>query len=278
MMKNKWIGLLLALAVVAAAGLNVSTALAQNYVHYVVASGDQLGKIAYRYCTTWKDIYSINRDTIGNDPNQIRSGMALTVPAQCDRGGSSVVSPPSASGIFDSGPINHATGIYNDPYYTIAWGDVLSSIGQRFGISWQQIATNNNIEGTIIHTGKALIISNSGDTHPSSQSPPEHVNFKPGATSDARTGVINQGVSKSYLLGVRSGQVMQVVTVSHGEPLHIAITNAKGGLLSLNGDNGKINNNVWVNIPTTGDYYVTVSPLTLPESPSMTFDITYVIE
>lgn len=276
MMKNKWIGLLLVLAVVAAAGLNASTALAQNYVHYVVASGDQLGKIAYRYCTNWKDIYKINRDTIGKNPNLIRPGMALTVPAQCDRGGSSVVVPPPASGVFDSGPITHATGIYNDPYYTIAWGDVLSSIGQRFGISWERIAKDNNIKNTVINTGKTLIISSSGGKHPSSQAP-ERINFGRGATVDSRAGVINQGASKSYLLGVRDGQVLQVVTASHGEPLHIAITNNKGGLLTLNGDNGKINNNAWVNIPVTGDYYVTVSPLTLPESPSMPFDISFVI-
>ena len=178
-MKHKWLALLLILAVtVIAAGLSASTAYAQSYVHHIVAPGDTLGKIAYRYCTSWKDIYAINRDTIGNDPNVIQPGMALTIPAHCDKGGSSAISPP-ASGAVDSGPINHATGVYRAPYYTVAWGDALSSIGQRFGVPWQEIATANGVKGTLIYAGQTLLIPTDGGTGtlPPLQTPPERVYF-----------------------------------------------------------------------------------------------------
>jgi hypothetical protein len=39
-----------------------------------------------------------------------------------------------------------------------------------------------------------------------------------------------------------------------------------------------MDNNLWFTIPTSGDYYVTVAPTTPPESPSLTFDITFVIQ
>ena len=279
-MKHKWFVLLLVLVVtVVAVGLNTSTAYAQSYVHYVVVPGDTLGKIAYRYCTSWKDIYSINRDTIGNNPNVIQPGMALTIPAHCDKGGSTPVSPPP-SGVYDRGPINHATGVYRAPYYYIAWGDVISSIGQRFGVPWQDIAAANGVQGTRIYAGQTLLIptDSSTGTLPPSQTPPERVYFAPGAISDTRQGTINQGVPKSYILTINGGQTLEINTQSHGEPLFVTVANTKGELLPLNGENGKVADNLWVQVPARGDYIVTVAPVTLPESPTLTFDITFVIQ
>lgn len=279
-MKHKWLALLLILAVtVVAAGFNASPAYAQSYVHHIVAPGDTLGKIAYRYCTSWKDIYAINRDTIGNDPNVIKPGMALTVPAHCDKGGAGTVSPP-ASGVYDRGPINHATGIYRDPYYAVAWGDALSSIGQRFGLPWEQIAASNGVKGTLIYAGQTLLIPTDGGTGtlPPLQTPPERVYFASGAISDSRQGTIVQGVPKSYILGINAGQTLEINTQSHGEPLNVTVANSRGELLPLNGENDKVEDNLWVQIPAKGDYFVTVAPVTLPESPNLTFDITFVIQ
>ncbi len=279
-MTRKWLTFIVAIAIMAAGlGFTASETRAQsNYTTHVVQSGETLGKIAYRYCTTWKVIYDINRDTIGKDPNFIQPGMALTVPANCDKGGSATVTPP-ASGVYDRGPINHATGVYRAPYYTVAWGDTLSSIGQRFGVAWQDIAAANGVKGTTIYAGQTLLIPDGSTTITPApeQGPAERVYFQPGATSASRSGVINQGVPKSYILGARAGQTIKVETVSHGEPLGISIGNTRGDLLPVTGVNSQINNSVSVVLPETTDYIVTVRPLTLPESPQLAFDVTFTI-
>lgn len=278
-MNRKWLILLFAVAImVASLGFTASNAVAQtNYITHVVQTGDTLGKIAYRYCTTWKVIYDINRDTIGKDPNFIEPGMALTIPANCDKGGT--ISPPQ-SGVYDRGPISHATGVYRAPYYTVAWGDTLSSIGQRFGVPWQDIATANGIKGSLIYAGQTLLIpdESSGTTPPPpEQGPAERVYFQPGATSASRSGIINQGVPKSYILGARSGQVITVQSVSHGEPLVISIGNTRGDLLPVTGVNSQIENNVSVTLPESGDFIVAIRPITLPEGPQLAFDVTFTI-
>ncbi len=278
-MKRKLFLLLFIIAVVTASlGLSASDARAQAYyTTYVVQSGDTLGKIAYRFCTSWKTVYDINRDTIGTNPNIIQPGMALTIPASCDKGGGAV--PPLEGEANDRGPISHATGIYRTPYYTVAWGDALSSIGQRFGVAWQDIATANGIQGTRIYAGQTLLIPDGSTTITPApdQGPAERVYFQTGATSASRTGVINQGVPKSYILGARAGQTITVSTVSHGEPLGISIGNTRGDLLPITGTNSQINNKVSVVLPETTDYIVTVRPLTLPENPQLAFDITFTI-
>ena len=278
-MYRKLLIVIFALAImVAGLGLTSSAANAQsNYITHIVQPGETLGKIAYRYCTTWKVIYDINRDTIGKDPNFIQDGMSLTIPANCDRGGS--ITPP-ANGVYDRGPISHATGIYWAPYYTVAWGDTLSSIDQRFGLPWQDIATANGIKGTLIYAGQTLLIpdGSSGTTPPPpEQGPPERIYFQPGAVSASRSGIINQGVPKSYILTARSGQVITVESVSHGEPLGISIGNTRGDLLPVTGVNSQIENRVSVTLPESGDFIVTIRPITLPEGPQLAFDVTFTI-
>lgn len=276
-MNLKWFRILLAITTIAVfMGFAISPAAAQTtYVSYTVQSGDTLGKIAQTYCTTWREIYDLNRDTIGNNPNIIHAGMVLTIPANC---GSS--QPPSSGTVYDRGPMTHATGTYSAPYYTVAWGDTLSAIGLRFGVPWQDIAAANGIKGTLIFAGQALLIpgTTSQTPPPPSQGPAERVYFQPGAVSDTRSGVIYQGVPKSYLLGGNAGQLMTVSTVSHGEPLVISITDVQGAPLPLTGTNNQIRNSVSTTLPARGDYIVTVRPVTLPESPELVFDITFIIK
>ncbi len=280
-MTRKWLVLLFVFAIVSTSmGFSVTDARAQStYVTYVVQSGDTLGKIAYRYCTSWKTIYDINRDTIGNNPNIIQTGMALTVPASCDKGGSGTVTPP-AIGASDRGPIDHATGTFRAPYYTVAWGDTLSSVGQRFGVPWQDIATANGVKGTLIYAGQTLLIPDGSTTITPApeQGPAERVSFQPGAVSDSRSGLINQGVPKSYILWAHGGQTITVNTISHGEPLVISIGNTRGDLLPATGVNSQINNSVSVKLPESGDFIVTIRPITLPENPMLAFDITFIIQ
>ena len=71
---------------------------------------------------------------------------------------------------------------------------------------------------------------------------------------------------------------MEIGTVSHGEPLAVTATKVDNRPLQLNGENNRIRNNLWVRVPATGDYIVTVYPLSLQESPQLAFDATSVIQ
>jgi LysM repeat protein len=276
-MLRKWLVLLSVIAIlVSVFGVTTTVARAQTttYISYTVKQGDTLGKIAKQYCTTWDAIYNINKQKIGDYPNVIEVGTVLIVPANCN---SSTIPPTGA--VIDKGPMTHATGYYYAPYYTVAWGDTLSSIGYRFGVPWQDIATANGITGTVIYPGQVLYIpgGTAGTTPPPNTGTIQRVNFAKGATSATLVGTINNGAPTSYILWARAGQTMTVNTYSHGEALVISIGNIKGDLLPITGVNSQVNNSVVAKLPASGDYIVTIRPVTLPESPQLLFDITFII-
>ncbi|MEZ4639478.1 MAG: LysM peptidoglycan-binding domain-containing protein [Caldilineaceae bacterium] len=267
----------LAFVFVAVLTLTPGVASAQGYVTVTVQRGDSLGKIANRYCTTWQTIYNINRETIGPNPSNIEVGMRLSVPDAC--GGA--VHLPGNPGVYDRGPSTHASGSYRAPYYTVAWGDTLYSIANRFGLSVAALQQANNIGS--INSGQVIVIPGGGSavTPPRPQPPvssnAERVYF-PGGISATRVGVISNGAPKSYVLGGRAGQAMEIGTTSHGEALTVTVTQSGGGRLTVNGENGGLQNNTWVQLPVTGDYIVTISPNMLPEGPQLSFDIIFVIQ
>jgi LysM repeat protein len=257
-------------------------ALAQNYLSVQVQRGDTLAKIAGRYCTSWQTIYDINRQTIGPNPNALIVGMALTVPANCGGGGGNSGGNPN--GVYDRGPSTHASGSFNPPYYTVAWGDTIFSITKRFGISEGALRQANNLYGSL-QTGQVLTIPfmTNLPQPPSPQQPqPPAANgervFFNGGVSANRVGVIVRGAPKRYVLGARAGQVMEIGTRSHGEALMVTVTTASGRALSLNNPNGGVENNLWLDLPVSGDYVVTVSPVRLPEGPELNFDVTFIIQ
>ncbi|MGE5376837.1 MAG: LysM peptidoglycan-binding domain-containing protein [Bacteroidota bacterium] len=278
-MTRKWLQLFLIIAVLAVnLGFTVGAASAQTtYATYVVQPGDTLGKIAAKYCTTWTVIYNLNRNVIYN-PNVIYAGTVLTVPLNCsgsDGGG------PVPGTCVDNGARTHAMGTYYAPYYTVYWGDTLYSIGKRFGIPWQSISSANGLYYPTIYAGQSLLIpcGGSGTTPPPTQPPsgPTRVQFPQGATSATLVGTINQGAPASFILWASAGQTMTVQTVSRGEALVITISGT-GGDLPLTGTNSQVSNTVSATLPATGDYTVTVRPTTAPESPTLKFDITFIIK
>jgi len=98
-------------------------------IYYTVQPGDHLASIARRYCTTWQDIYALNRDVIGPDPDHLVAGMVLTIPARCGGGG-------DCGNVFDRGWLPHAQGYIIPPNgYWVEKGDTWYSIGKRFGVS-----------------------------------------------------------------------------------------------------------------------------------------------
>lgn len=127
---------------------------------YTVKTGDSLSKIAANYGASWKQIYELNREMIGDNPNVIRSGMELLIPEDSNSSNTGTGSAGSGTGRYgpDKGPTKYANGDFKPPYYTVDSGDTLISIGLRFNVQWQVIAKENKIKGDLIHTGQKLKI------------------------------------------------------------------------------------------------------------------------
>ncbi len=194
--------------------------------------------------------------------------------------------PPTAvpGAVVDSGPRQYANGTYASPYYTVAAGDTLYSIGLRFGLALDQLIAANPAAAGGIFAGQTLTIPGAGvpaqPIEPPTTSAPgfERVTFAAGAISATLNGAINNAQPAGYVLRVAAGQVLEIATSSNGEPLEILVQGPEGTLLPVNGENGQINNNTWLPAPTTGDYYITVRPVTTPENPTLAFTITFVVQ
>ncbi len=125
-----------------------SAAAQEATVQYVVQPGDSLSSIAYQYCTIWQDIYRLNATTIGKNPDAIGLGMVLTVHDRCN-----------TAGVYDRGPSQHAMGTVSGQTYTVAAGDTLYSISQRFGLNYRVIMVANDLTSTsTIYPGTQLYI------------------------------------------------------------------------------------------------------------------------
>jgi LysM repeat protein len=293
-MKHKVLSIIAALVILAACFTPVAASspadavkapAASTNIQYTVQSGDTLNTIATYYCTTWQEIYNLNYQTIGSNPNVIYPGMVLTVPANCNTssGGTAPTptpTPPPANGCYDRGPQMYATGTYLAPYYTVAWGDTLAGIGQRFGIPYENIMSANGLTSPSIYAGEVLYIpcSTSTTPPPTTGGTAERVSFDYGATSATRTGTISNAQPKTYVLTAFAGQTMTIVGSSHGEPLNVTLKNSYGQVIPLSGTNNAINFNVYAKLPATDDYFVTFTPTTQPESPSLTFTVTFYIQ
>jgi LysM repeat protein len=277
-MSSKWIRfLLIAAIVVMNFAVSVGAAHAQTtYATYVVQPGDTLGKIAAKYCTTWPVIYNLNRNVIYN-PNYIYAGMVLTVPLNCSGGDSGGPVPGTC---VDYGPTQHASGTYAAPYYTVNWGDTLFSIGKRFGMPWQSIASANGITYAYIFAGERLYIPCGGTTPPPPTPLPANttrITFEPGKTYAAAVGTITNSQPANFILTARAGQTMTVQTTSRtADPLVVSVT-GPGGPLTLSGTNSQVQNVVVAALPSNGDYTVTVRPVTTVAATNFQFDITFTI-
>lgn len=263
-----------------------TTVLAQGYLTVAVQPGDTLAKIAGRFCTNWQTVYDINRQTIGPNPSAIEVGMTLTVPNGC---GSTPTQLPGeiGGGVYDRGPTTHASGTFNSPYYTVAWGDTIYSVANRFGLSQDALLRANNIYQGGLVTGQTLLIPGLGgrpqpQPQPPQPQPPvinaERIYFGSGSISASRVGTIVNGNAKRYVLEARARQVLEINTRSHGEPLTVSVMSVYGGSLPVNGENSQLENNLWVDLPSNGDYIVTIAPVRLPESPQLNFDAYFIIQ
>lgn len=100
---------------------------------YTVKAGDTLSGIAAKYGTTWQKLYDLNKKVIGSNPNVIKVGQVLTLPTK------ETVSKPTTTKPSTSKPATTT----KTKTYTIKAGDTLTSIGKKYGVSWQKIYEAN---------------------------------------------------------------------------------------------------------------------------------------
>jgi LysM repeat protein len=196
------------------------------YQNYVVQPGDTLAKLAREYCTTWQEIYYLNSNVIGSDPNVIEPGTVLLMPNRC------------ASCYYDSGPTMGANGPVNGNVYTVVQGDTVYSIATRFGMSAETLSAANGItDPTKVVVGQKLIIPNmcTTTTPPPTQPPSDVVasrSFAPGQCTlspksgaggytypnGLKTTTFGSGGSYSAIQGVRltSGQSWYMIETDPG--------------------------------------------------------------
>ena len=117
---------------------------------YTIQSGDTLAAIADRFNVSVDDIVSAN--SIEN-PDVISVGQQLTIPT-----GSGGAAAPGGSGSSAAG----ATGSTSGNTYTVASGDTLAAIANRFNIDLDALIAANSIENQdVISVGQVLTIPSS---------------------------------------------------------------------------------------------------------------------
>lgn len=163
-MKRLMLAALIVLVLASAVAAPAAASGSQQTVPYVVRPNDTLSSIARQFCTTWQQIYAINRAVIGPNPNVLRSGTVLHVPNQCG-------SPLPPPGPCNLGPIPHAMGPLNGNIYTVVFGDTLFSISRRFCTTVQFLAASNGIAHPWrIFAGQRLVVP--VGTQPPTPQPP----------------------------------------------------------------------------------------------------------
>ena len=136
------------LAFVAAILLLLATPVAAQGNSHVVQAGENLFRIALRYGLTVDAVAQANN--IAN-PSQIYVGQVLVIPANNTEAPAAPVPAPASQPA--------ATQVY----HTVQRGETLRVIGERYGVTWQEIANRNNIANpNRILVGQQLVIPTAG--------------------------------------------------------------------------------------------------------------------
>ena len=112
---------------------NVNTSIdnSENYIEYIVKSGDTLSAIAQKYNTTYQ---KIAKDNNISKPNLIYPNQKLKI-------------------------YTNVSQETNEIIYVVKSGDTLSAIAQKYNTTYQKIAKDNNIENpNLIYPNQKLVI------------------------------------------------------------------------------------------------------------------------
>lgn len=141
---------------------------------HTVRSGDTLGGIARRHGISVAALAQINRLA---DPNLIRVGQVLTVPA--GGSGSSGIRPPAGAAST----------------HVVRAGDTLGGIARRYAIPTSQIVAANGLTGDRIYIGQQLRLTPAAGTPPSG-----------GGSHVVRAGDTLSGIARRFATTVRAIQ------------------------------------------------------------------------
>ena len=215
---------------------------------YVVMPGDRLASVARRYCTTWQELYDLNRHILGPNPDYLPAGITITVINRCGSGG----------GVYDRGPTAHAQGTVSGSTYYVVYGDTIYSISNRFGVSEHALMRVNNLHSPYsLQAGQTLTIPG----------------FGPGPTPVPPVYswlTISQPTSSAYLpstfnvsgrgAGLFEGNVVVQAKDSHGNVLTERATTLQGSGVGTGGE-GVYSVDLTVNAsPNTPGSIVVYSP------------------
>lgn len=146
------LGLLIALAfvlVLSTLSFQASRVTAQGQTH-VVQPGETLFRIALRYGVTVEALAAANNIA---DPTHIYAGQTLVIP-------DTMAAPTQAAPANPAPAANPAPPTSAAPvYYTVQVGDTLNIIARKFNITWQDLASANNLaDANHIVPGQQLVI------------------------------------------------------------------------------------------------------------------------
>ena len=134
---------------------------------YIVQKGDTLSQIAKRHSLTMAELAQANNI---NDPNRLRAGQKLIIPAAS---GTYVASPAA--------PAVEPTKVSDGSAYVVQSGDTLSHIAKRYGVTVAALRETNHLAGDKLLVGQKLVIPSGTYVQPTSMPTPqpttEHVSF-----------------------------------------------------------------------------------------------------
>lgn len=119
-------------------------------VEYVVTSGDSVSAISVRFNVRRPDIMALN-PTLAKNPNSLRVGQKVLLPAGTDISKKAVRRPTSAAPANAKRPAGTTT-------YVVKPGDVLGGIAIKHGVTVAAIKSANNLKKDTIWAGQKLTI------------------------------------------------------------------------------------------------------------------------
>jgi LysM repeat protein len=119
-------------------------------VTYIVTSGDSVSAIAVRFNVRRPDILALN-PTLAKNPNGLRVGQKVLLPAGTDLSKKAVRRPTSATPANAKRPAGTTT-------YVVKSGDVLGGIAIKHGVTVAAIKSANNLQNDSIWVGQKLTI------------------------------------------------------------------------------------------------------------------------